>query len=79
MNKLDQALHEASRETLKAANEALIRFSVENQRLREALEKIRKQSFGQVCDEYELCYHLSCSASYGAWAISEEALKEGAE
>jgi len=48
----------------------------ENKRLREALERIRNQSFGQVCKTYEICHHRACHASYAAWAISDEALKK---
>ena len=64
MSKLDQALQDASRETIKAANEALIRLAAENTRLREALEKIAE--FGKSNPGFG----YSCSK------IAQEALKD---
>lgn len=43
-------------------------------RLEAALEEIRTK-YGQVCNEYEMCDHPACEASYGAWAVADKALR----
>lgn len=43
-------------------------------RLREALERIRNERKPQVCQNYELCTHEGCRASYEAFAIADAAL-----
>lgn len=40
-----------------------------------ALREIREQTLGAVCDDYELCAHRSCRASYAAWAVASAALE----
>lgn len=40
----------------------------------DALEQIRTQE-GNVCDQYEICEHVACQSSYGAWAIADAALR----
>lgn len=47
----------------------------EIERLRAALTTI-KNTYGQVCDGYELCTHRACASSYGAWATADEALNQ---
>lgn len=42
-------------------------------RLTAALRRIHDES-GKVCDEYEVCTHRACAASYTAWAIADAAL-----
>lgn len=42
-----------------------------------ALRHIRDQ-YGQVCEEYEICTHAACMASYGSWATADEALADRA-
>ena len=39
-----------------------------------ALEEIKRDQ-GRVCENYELCRHISCSSSYSAWAIADKALQ----
>lgn len=39
-----------------------------------ALETIRRD-YGHVCPEFEICTHLWCASSYGAWATADEALR----
>ncbi len=41
----------------------------------DALAEIKKDE-GHVCTNYELCTHAACASSYGAWAISDKALRE---
>jgi hypothetical protein len=43
--------------------------------LKAALEKIRDEH-GKVCNEYEVCTHISCASSHAAWTIAEQALKD---
>jgi hypothetical protein len=45
----------------------------ENQRLRTALETIRRD-YGRVCAEFELCDHVACASSVGAWFEADAAL-----
>lgn len=33
-----------------------------------------KDTQGQVCDDYALCEHASCSSSYTSWAIADKFL-----
>lgn len=40
---------------------------------RAALEEIRS-TFGQVCDEFELCSHSACQSSAGSWLTADAAL-----
>ncbi|WP_028058278.1 hypothetical protein [Candidatus Solirubrobacter pratensis] len=42
----------------------------------DVLEKIREQA-GAVCDEYEVCEHRACQASYTAWALADAYLHRG--
>jgi hypothetical protein len=42
--------------------------------LKAALEKIRDEH-GKVCNEYEVCTHISCASSHAAWTIAEQALE----
>jgi hypothetical protein len=42
-------------------------------RLTVALKRIHAEA-GKVCDEYEVCTHRACAASYTAWAIADAAL-----
>jgi hypothetical protein len=43
-----------------------------------ALQRIR-DDYGLVCAEYELCTHVACESSYGAWATADEALRPSAD
>lgn len=45
----------------------------ERDRYRRALEDIRRLE-GKVCPEYEVCEHIGCQSSYGAWSIADGAL-----
>lgn len=38
--------------------------------------KLIKQSYGQVCDEFEICTHSSCQSSYGCWETANIALRK---
>lgn len=49
------------------------RLRDERDRYRTALETITRD-YGQVCEEYEVCDHRACAASYGAWATADAAL-----
>lgn len=40
-----------------------------------ALERIKADE-GRVCERFEVCSHVGCQSSYGAWAIADEALAE---
>lgn len=40
-----------------------------------ALKQI-KENQGLVCENYELCDHVSCRSSHSAWIIAEAALSE---
>lgn len=42
---------------------------------KKALELIKKNQ-GKVCQEFELCDHISCGSSYASWAIADAALSE---
>ena len=53
-----------------------IALGAEVKRLREALREIRDGRKPQVCEEYETCQHDGCRASYEAWVIASEILKE---
>jgi hypothetical protein len=35
-----------------------------------------KEHYGRVCEEYEICNHAACNSSYGAWAVTDEALSK---
>jgi hypothetical protein len=37
--------------------------------------RIIVSEYGQVCENFELCTHVACRASYGAWAVADEALR----
>jgi hypothetical protein len=50
------------------------RYGDEYRNLQAALEKIRDEH-GKVCNEYEVCTHISCASSHAAWTIAEQALK----
>lgn len=39
----------------------------------EAMKEI-KDNYGKVCKDYELCEHLACASSYGAWAVADDFL-----
>jgi hypothetical protein len=41
--------------------------------LLEALQNIKDKE-GKVCEEFELCTHISCASSYSAWAYADEAI-----
>lgn len=45
-------------------------------RLQEAEAALRKikDSYGQVCPEFETCQHPWCTSSYSAWATADEYL-----
>lgn len=43
--------------------------------LKNALQKIVSEE-GKVCGEFEVCIHTSCSSSYSAWEISNQALNQ---
>ena len=45
--------------------------------LRTALETIRR-NYGKVCENYELCRHVACDSSVGAWMEADAALARGA-
>lgn len=47
-------------------------LEAEARELRKALQEIRSE--GKVCEQYEICSHVSCSSSYAAWAIADAAL-----
>lgn len=34
-----------------------------------------QQKLGQVCENFEICGHPSCQASYAAWSLADAALK----
>lgn len=40
-----------------------------------ALRGIEEQTRGAVCEDYDLCTHRSCQASYAAWAVASAALE----
>lgn len=48
------------------------------QRLDAALAALRtiRDSYGQVCSDFETCDHAACRASYSAWHVADQALKE---
>ena len=46
--------------------------------LESALIEIRDQRLPQVCQEFELCTHEGCRASYEAFAIADQAVRKAA-
>ena len=42
---------------------------------KKALEEI-KDTQGKVCNEFEICKHLSCTSSVSSWMIADKALNE---
>lgn len=44
-------------------------------RLEEALLEIKNGRIPQVCEEFELCTHVGCAASYAAYYLADEALR----
>jgi hypothetical protein len=44
-------------------------------KLRSGFEEI-KRDYGRVCDDFELCTHVSCQSSVGAWMIADQMLSE---
>jgi septal ring factor EnvC (AmiA/AmiB activator) len=56
--------------------DAYTELGAEVERLESALEKIRDEH-GKVCNEYEICTHISCASSHAAWVLADQALKEG--
>ena len=46
--------------------------------LEDALREI-KDTQGKVCENYELCQHISCASSYNSWAIADKALSDKEE
>lgn len=55
-------------------DEELETLIAERDLYRAALECIRS-TYGQVCDEYEVCKHKACYGSYGAWATADAVLR----
>lgn len=51
------------------------RLKWENGVLKAALRKI-KSEMGRVCPEFEICTHVPCADSFGAWAEADRALRE---
>lgn len=51
-----------------------VQLEAEVERLRAALERIRRDE-GKVCAEFTECEHRACQSSYTAWAIADEALQ----
>jgi hypothetical protein len=46
--------------------------------LRGALQTIR-DNYGRVCVEYELCHHIACESSVGAWMEADAALSAASQ
>lgn len=42
--------------------------------LQTALKDI-KNTQGKVCEQFEICDHISCQSSYASWVIADKALK----
>jgi len=51
----------------------LKRVSARSATLEAGLKEI-KEKYGKVCENYELCAHVSCQSSYSAWSIADELL-----
>ncbi len=45
----------------------------EAERLKAFLMRIH-ESEGKVCQDYDICEHVACASSYGAWAYADAAL-----
>jgi hypothetical protein len=65
---------------LRELREAVVELAAERDTLQarltaaeRALREI-KDTCGKVCEDFELCTHVACNSSYGAWAIADEAL-----
>ena len=52
------------------SNDTIVR---EHNVYKTALEKIRSE-YGKVCEEFELCTHVACGSSVGAWFTADKAL-----
>ena len=62
---------------LAARNAALVadnaKMRADNAAFLAALTEIR-DTCGHVCPEFELCQHVACRDSYGAWHLANEAI-----
>lgn len=56
----------------------VVSLVAEVRRLREALQTIRDH-YGRVCNNYELCHHVGCYSSVGAWMEADAALAGDSE
>lgn len=47
-------------------------------KLRVAQAALRRiiDTYGGVCEEFEVCQHRACNDSYGAWAVADMAWRE---
>ena len=44
------------------------------QKMKAALQEIR-DTYGQVCKNFDICAHVSCQSSVAAWMIADKALE----
>jgi len=53
----------------------LITDNAKVQMMFKALTEI-KSDCGKVCEDFELCAHIACQSSVGAWIIADKVLTE---
>lgn len=74
----EERIRRLERSAASSKDLALMIVDLEDQVLKyeRALTEIRDGRIPQVCPEFEICKHEGCSASYAAFAIADEALKD---